>query len=195
MVNVAEEVIEPEQNLPKGIIIVLLATTFLYILVSLATVMTLPTETLTNHNAPFALIIQENSSIPVSVISMISLVTILNGALIQIIMGSRVLYGMAEKGIRPRQFGFIHPKTRTPITATGFFSLALVMITLWLPIVSLAKLTSFIILYIFALVNLSLCIIKFREKQKPEGMHMRAPFFIPFVGVLLCAGFILIQFK
>ena len=195
MVNVAEEVIEPEKNLPKGIMIVLATTTFLYVLVSLASVLTLPIETLANHNAHFALIIQENSGIPVSVISLISLVAILNGALTQIIMGSRVLYGMAKKDIGPAQFGTIHPKTRTPIIATGFFSIILLIITLWLPIVSLAKLTSFIILSIFALVNLSLCIIKFREKQKPEDVPMQVPFFIPFIGVLLCVGFIMIQFK
>lgn len=194
MVNVAEEVIEPEKILPQGIIIVLVISTFLYVLVSFASVLSLPIETMADHNAPFTLIMQENSSISASVISLISLVAILNGALTQIIMGSRVIYGMAEKGIVPALLGFIHPKTRTPVAATGFFSIILLIITLWLPIVSLARLTSFIILSIFALVNLSLCIIKLREKQKPKDVHMQTPILIPFVGILLCIGFIMVQF-
>lgn len=195
MVNVAEELIEPEKNLPKGIIIVLVFSAVLYFLVSLASVLTLPVETLAVHNAPFALIIQENSGISASVISLISLAAILNGALTQIIMGSRVIYGLSEKGIGPKVFMFIHPKTRTPVAATGFFSIALLLITLWLPILSLARLTSFIILSIFALVNLSLCVIKVREKQSLESVPMRIPFIIPLAGVFLCIIFISVQFR
>lgn len=195
MVNVAEELIEPEKILPQGIIAVLVISTFLYVLVSLASVLTLPIETLAIHNAPFALIIQENSGISSSVISLISLTAILNGALTQIIMGSRVIYGMSEKGIGPRLFKSIHPTTRTPVAATVFFAITLLLLSLWLPIVSLARLTSFIILSIFTLINLSLCIIKVRENQTPKEVPMRVPFLIPFIGFILCIGFIFVQFQ
>ncbi|MCK5190834.1 MAG: amino acid permease, partial [Methylococcales bacterium] len=124
MVNIAEEVIEPEKNLPTGIIIALFLTTIIYVLISFAAVLSLPIDKLANHTAPFALIIKENSQVPVSVISLISLIAILNGALIQIVMGSRVLFGMAEQGVAPACFKTIHPETRTPIVATLFFSIA-----------------------------------------------------------------------
>jgi amino acid transporter len=131
--------------LPTGIVIALIVSTLIYVLVSFASVLTLPIDKLANHAAPFALIIKENSQIPVSIISLIA---ILNGALIQIVMGSRVLFGMAQQGVAPAFFNTIHPTTRTPIIATLFFSILLLAIALWLPIVMLAKITRFVILTI-----------------------------------------------
>ena len=195
MVNVAEEVIEPKKNLPAGIIIALSVTTIVYVLVSFAAVLTLPIDKLANHDAPFALIIKENSQIPVSVISLISLIAISNGALIQVVMGSRVLYGMAEQGIAPACFKVINPKTRTPVTATLFFSLLLLVIALWLPIMILAKITSFVILTIFTLVNLSLCVIKLRHFGVATERYINVPVVVPVIGACLCLGFILLQFR
>jgi amino acid transporter len=194
MVNVAEEVIEPEKNLPIGIITALIIATFLYVLVSFSLVLALPIEKPANHAAPFALIIKEKSQIPVSIISLISLVAILNGALVQIVMGSRVLYGMAKKGVAPRFFKTVHPKTRTPIIATVFFSTLLFVFAYWFPIVALAKMTSFVILTIFALVNLSLCVIKLRHYPIVQG-YFSVPVIVPVIGFILYLGFLLLQFK
>lgn len=192
MVNVAEEVIEPEKNLPIAIIIALIVTTVFYVLVSLAAVLSLPLEKLANHSAPFALIIKENSQIPVELITLISLIAILNGALVQMIMGARVMYGMAQKNLAPSFLATIHPKTQTPVFATLCCALLVLVIAWWLPITSLAKLTSLIILLIFALVNLSLAIIKFKQPEKRvEGIDI--PLFVPIIGFLLCLGFIFLQ--
>ena len=169
-------------------------TTFFYVLVSFSSVLTLPIEELANHAAPFALIIKQNSQIPVSIISFISLIAILNGALVQIVMGSRVLYGMAEKGIAPSIFKNIHTKTRTPVVATLFFSILLFAFAVWFPIVMLAKITSFVLLTIFALVNLSLCVIKLKHYHDKERFFV-VPFVVPAIGLFLCLGFLLLQFQ
>jgi len=195
MVNVAEEVIEPEKTLPVSIIIALIITTFIYVLVSFASVLSLPIDQLAEHDAPFALIIKEHSQIPVSVISLISLIAILNGALVQIVMGSRVLYGMAKRGVAPRYFKHIHPGTRTPIIATLFFSFLLLIFAMWLPIIMLAKITSFIILAIFTLVNLSLLVIKFSHEMRENQSYLIVPVWVPMIGFVLCIGFILLQIK
>lgn len=195
MVNIAEEVIEPEKNLPKGIIWALLIATLFYVLVSLAAVLSLPINELAEHKAPFALIIQRNSNIPVQWISLISLVAILNGALVQMVMGSRVLYGMAEKGVAPRYFGQVHAKTGTPIVATLFFTALLLMMALWLPIEVLARATSFVILSIFALVSLSLCVIKGRHHVAAGcAAEIRLPYWVPLISLLICLLFIGLQF-
>lgn len=194
MVNVAEEVIDPEKNLPAAIILALVVSTLFYILVTLAAVSSLPIPELAHHEAPFALIVRQNSDLPVPLISAISLIAILNGALVQIVMGSRVLYGMAEKGIAPRLFGAIHAKTRTPAAASMVFAMLLLIVALALPIVELARITSFVILTIFALVNLSLVTLKIREKRPDSGKHFRIPILVPAIGFVLCLGFILMQF-
>lgn len=192
MVNVAEEVIKPERTLPSAIIIALAITTVLYVLVALAAVLSLPITQLAESKAPFALILKNNSNIPAEVISLISLIAIVNGALVQIIMGSRVLFGMAEKGVAPRFFGRINPLTRTPIMATLFFSAMLLLLALWFPIAELAKMTSFVILTIFALICLSLCLIKFTNLSC-RTRYFSVPAFVPVVGFLFCLCFIVLQ--
>lgn len=113
--------------------------------------------------------------------------------MIQIIMGSRVLYGMADKGIVPEFFQFIHPKTRTPVIATAFFSALLLLITLWLPITSLAKMISYIILSVFSLVRESLCVIKLKTFNEAAAAYMQVPLAIPVISFILCIEFIMLQ--
>ena len=193
MVNVAEEVIEPEKNLPTAIVLALLISTVFYMLIALALVSALPIDSLAEHAAPFAYLMQQNSEIPSAMISLISLIAILNAALVQIVMGSRVLYGMAEQHNAPQCFHVIHPGTRTPITATLFFAVVLLVMALWLPIEDLARITSFIILSIFALVCLSLCLIKGRDEPSTHRRHLNVPVLVPGIGFLFCVGFIYLQ--
>ncbi len=192
MVNIAEEVIEPVKTLPSAIAVALLIATFFYVLVSLAAVLSLPIAQLSGHRAPFALLIRTNSDMPPEIISFISLIAILNGALVQIVMGSRVLFGMAEHGVAPGLFGRIHSATRTPVIATLFFTVLLLPIALWFPIAELAKATSFVILTIFTLVSLSLCLIKFRETSRTTG-HFAVPAVVPLISFLLCLCFMIAQ--
>ncbi|WP_031432431.1 APC family permease [Methylomarinum vadi] len=192
MVNVAEEVIEPEKTLPPAILLALLITTLFYILIALVAVLTLPIPQLAEHKAPFALILKTNSDIPPAIISLISLIAILNGALVQIVMGSRVLFGMAEKGVAPKLFGNINRATRTPVIATVFFAIILLLMALWLPIAELAKMTSFVILTIFALISLSLCLIKMRDTIN-RANHFSAPFLVPLFSFLACLGLLVLQ--
>jgi len=85
MVNMAEEVKNPEKNMPISIILVLLITTILYVLVSLVAVLSVPLEYLSNSSAPFTDIIKNSSNFPVWLMGLISIVAVLNGMLIQII--------------------------------------------------------------------------------------------------------------
>ena len=124
-------------------------------------------------------------------IGLISLIAVVNGALIQIIMASRVVYGMAQQHAAPTTFAVVNPKTQTPIRATVLIIIAVLTLALWLPLVKLATITSFITLMVFALINLSLWRLKVRAPH-PPGV-LRNPLWVPVTGFLLCAGFLLLQ--
>ena len=188
MVNIAEEIVNPEDSLPTAITLCLLITTLCYVLVALIAVLSLPLASLAESSAPFVLIVQENSTLPVYIIGIISLFAIFNGALVQLIMASRVVYGLAMQQHAPEFFRFVHPKSRTPVYATLFFAAILLLLSLYFPIESLAKATSFIILIIFALVCLSLGIIRWRENQ-----HKHCFFLVPAAGFLFCVAFVVQQ--
>jgi amino acid transporter len=77
------------------------------------------------------------------------------------------------------------------VLATVVATLIVLVLALWLPLVTLAKATSFIILIVFALINLSLVRIK-RRQPRPEGIRIY-PAWIPLAGFLTATGFVLFQ--
>ena len=191
MVNVAEEVKDPQRNLPRAILLALGISTLLYLLVALTAVLALPPEELATSRAPLALIYTHTTGDSPVVISLISMFAVVNGALIQIIMSSRVLYGMSRAGWLHAALGNVHPFTRTPLLATALVTLVVLALALWLPLETLAHITSFIMLIVFSLINLSLLRIK-RRDPRPSGVRV-IPMWIPWAGFLSSSAFVLYQ--
>ena len=190
IVNVAEEVKQPERNLPRAILWALFITTFLYLLVSAVSVLSMPLEQLAQSDAPLALIYTRTTGQSPILISCISLVSVLNGALIQIIMASRILYGLARQGWIHHSFARLHVKTQTPWQATVTVAMVMLLFALLLPLLSLAKITSYITLTVFALVNLSLWRIKM-QGRKTSGI--RVPLWVPVLGFISCLALLIFQ--
>ncbi len=191
MVNVAEEVKQPARNLPLAILIAVGISTVLYLLVALVAVLALPPAELSQTRVPLALIYERATGSAPTLISLISLFAVVNGALVQIIMGSRVFYGMSREGWLHRALGRVHVRTRTPLLATALVTALVLVLALWLPLVTLAKATSFIILVVFAIIHLALMRIKQRA-PRPAGIRIY-PLWIPVAGFLATTGFVLFQ--
>jgi len=192
MVNVAEEVNEAQRTLPVAIVIVLIVTTLLYIAVALVAVLSMPPAELAGQGAPLAYLYERSTGSTPVIITVIGMFAIVNGALIQIIMASRILYGMSRQGWLPAVIGLVHPMTRTPHIATLLVSGAILGFALWLPLVTLAKITSFITLTIFSLINLALIRVKLRD-PRPTGV-MVYPLWLPVAGLVSNVVFIVYQF-
>ena len=103
-----------------------------------------------------------------------------NGVLIQMIMVSRVIYGMADRGRLPAFFARLSVRTRTPSVATAFVAVCILGLSLFLPIERLAEWTSQIVLSVFVSVNLALVAIKCRAE--PASDHFSVPFLVPVCG-------------
>ena len=116
--------------------------------------------------------------------NLIASVATLNGVLIQMIMSSRVLYGLSRQGQLPSQLGYVYPRTNTPLIATALVTSLVLVLSLFLPIERLAELTSQIALGIFATVNLALIFLKRREKLERPGFVV--PIFVPMIGFVTC---------
>jgi len=188
MVNVAEEVKDPSRNLPRAIILALLISSLLYMLVVLVSVLSMPVAELAGDPAPLARVYHHVTGQPPTLITLISLVAVVNGALIQIIMASRVLYGLSWQGWLPPLFSRIHPRRRTPILATAVISLLVLVLALWFPLLALAKATSLVTLLVFALVNLALWRVK-RFDRKPAGVWV-VPRWVPVLGFFISLAFV-----
>jgi amino acid transporter len=191
MVTVVEEVKDPQRNLPRAIVIAMVITTILYLLVALAAVLSLPLGDLVASDAPLARLYEQRTGRTPLLISFIGLFAVANGVLIQIIMSSRMLYGMSREGWQTELLGRVHPVTRTPVIATALVTLSVFLLALALPLVTLAQITSFIILVVFTLINLALLRIK-RRAPAPAGVRA-IPAWVPLAGFAVTAALILFQ--
>lgn len=187
MVNLAEEVRSPERNLPRAIFLALGITTLLYVLVTLAVILSVPLGELAASDAPLSLVMAQQSHR--AALTIIAMLAGINGAIVQIVMASRIMYGMADRGQSPRLFARVHPKTHTPLEATFACAAVVLALGLWLPLTRLAETTSTALLAVFALVNLALWRIKGREST-PQGTLI-IPRAIPMAGCFACLTFLL----
>jgi amino acid transporter len=190
MVNTVEEVKNPRRNMPLAIIMAVLVSTLLYFLVAWSALRVLPVQALANSDAPLA-VIMETGGGNRQLISLISLVAVVNGALVQIIMASRVLYGMSGRAMAPELLGRINPATHTPVVATVLIVGLILVFSLTMPITQLAQLTSFIMLVIFFLVNLALIRLKRNHSTAYDGICF--PVFVPVCGAFLSLAMLLFQ--
>ena len=191
MVNVAEEVHRPEHTIPRAILIALCLSTLLYALVAFAAVATLPIDELKESRAPLVDMMASQNKNAENTIAILSLLSVVNGALAQIIMATRVLYGMARHDMAPSQLGRVNEITRTPILATAVTIQAIFALALWLPVGTLAQITSLVILLVFAVMHLALLRLK-KLDPRPEGINVIHPAW-PAVGLALTLGIILLR--
>jgi len=190
MVNVAEEVKNVERTLPRAIIFTLAITTVIYVVVALVAVLAIPPQQLSQSAAPLTAIFELKTGQDPILISLISIFAVLNGALIQIIMAARVLYGMSRHEMLPNSLGFladVHPRTQTPIKATASIILLVCILALGFSIEALAETTSLIILIIACLVNGALLRIKL-DRNSFDGtdtVGLTVPIWVPAAGLLI----------
>lgn len=190
LANIAEEVRDPQRTLPRAIFLTLAVSTILYVLVAWVALVAVPHEELAQSRAPLALVFERLTGASPRSMSLIAVVATLNGIIVQIIMSSRVLYGLAQQGNLPAAFGTVHGVTRTPLYATVFTTGLVLLFALLLPLHHLADLTSRITLVVFALVNLSLIRIKARTPIAPAGAYV-APNWAPWAGLVSCLGLLI----
>ncbi len=171
VVNLVEETKDPAHAMPRAIYLTLCITTLLYFLVSTVAVLSVPIDELANSTAPLGLLFERLTNSSPLTITLIAVVATLNGVVLQIVMGARVLYGLAETGNLPAVFGRVNARTGTPLFSTALITLAILVLALFFPIGALAKFTSQLILVSFVLVCLSLILLKLRREPAPEGIY------------------------
>ena len=187
MVNVAEEVKSPERTFPKAIVIAVLVCGALYLLVSLACVAVIPAPQLAQSEAPLLDVVRRAAPfVPAQLYTVIALIAVVNTGLLNSIMASRLLYGMANQSLLPSWLSAVHPRTRTPHRAVlTLASIALILIFSG-TLTQLAATTSLLLLLVFIIVNISLLRIRALAERSAETFAV--PLGIPIAAVATCFG-------
>ncbi|WP_243088412.1 APC family permease [Streptomyces sp. 891-h] len=181
-VNMAEETVDPQRTFPRGIFIGVAVTGTVYVLVALVSSLLVPTSTLAASSGPLLEVVKAGGvAFPHRLFAVIALFAVANSALINIMMASRLCYGMANERILPRGMGRVLPGRRTPVAGIVFVTLLALGLVSTGEIAGLGDTTSFLLLCVFAVVNVAVLVLRRDQVAHP---HFRAPTPLPVLGAV-----------
>ncbi len=185
--NIAEEARDASRIYPRALFGGLLVAGVIYIAVCFVASMVVPTEAFAGSSGPLLEVVEAGPiPIPPSLFSVAALVGITNTALINLIIASRVIYGMGREGVLPSVFGRVNANRGTPVVAiifTTLIALALALTAGEDGFSALANTTVLLILAVFAIVNASVLVLR---RDRVRHQHYRAPAIIPILGSITC---------
>ena len=198
-VNMAEECTDPGRDFPKMMLTGLGVTGVIYVLVAITAVALVPVGDLTDTEKGQALTQVVEAGAPGlpfdTIFPFIGMFAVANSALINMLMASRLLYGMANQDVLPRAFGKVHPSRRTPWVSIIFTTAIAVGLIVYVVRASgtedgtanvalLGGTTALLLLLVFSVVNIAVLVLR---KDDVGHDHFRTPTFLPVVGALTCA--------
>lgn len=186
-VNMAEEVKNPSKIFPRVMLTGLAFTIAIYLLVSLTSVALVPVGELGKGETPLLTVVERGApNLPIDTFyPFIAMFAVANTALINMLMASRLLYGMAHQGVLPRPLGLVHRGRRTPwmsIVVTTVLAVALILLVGGIN--ELGGTTALMLLAVFTVVNVACLVLR---RDTVEHDHFRAPTWVPVLGALTCA--------
>lgn len=187
-VNMVEESQYPTRIFPKVLLSGLLAAALIYLLVSVIAIALVPAEQLGEGDTPLLKVVEAGAPwFPLSVFGVITMFAVGNSALINMLMASRLVYGMSRERVLPPVLGLVHSGRRSPYVAIGFTTLlACGLVTFVGAVPDLGGTTALLLLGVFTVVNVAVLVLR---GDLVEHEHFRSPGWLPVVGALTC-GFL-----
>jgi amino acid transporter len=182
--NIAEEVRDVRRVYPRALFGALLIAGAMYVLVGLAASLVLPAGQLAQSSAPLLDVVRATGyGIPPQLFAFVALIAVSNGALLTMIMASRLAYGMAEEGLLPSVLGRVLPHRRTPWVAIVATTLVAMALTVTGTLSALAETVVLLLLFVFMSTNIAVLVLR---RDKVDQPHFRTPTFIPVLAILSC---------
>lgn len=189
IVNLAEEIREPERTIPRGLMLSLALSTVLYVLIGLAALGLASWRELSTSDAPLALAVAKVfGDAAFRVLAVAALLTTLNTCLVLMIASSRAVFGMARENVLPKAASRISGKSGAPYVATVAVVLAALAFLSFGSIGIVASITSFGSLLTFAMVNVAL--IHLRRVVPGRKRPFKAPYAIGWLPVTAVLGLV-----
>lgn len=191
LANMAEETVNPGKTLPRAILLAMGISTLLYVIVAYVAVNVAPLDVLASSPTPLLDVVLSSPIGNAALFGVIALTATANGVLIEILMVSRMLYGMADRGWLPHPLAHVWARTHAPARATLLTGAILLALVISFDIGALATATSNVLLAVFIVTNLALMRLH-RTEPRPD-ISIRAPRWIPPLGALGAAGLLAAQ--
>jgi basic amino acid/polyamine antiporter, APA family len=198
-VNMAEETKEPHRIFPRIMLTGLGITAIVYVLVSIVAVAIVPVGELAGNDTPLVTVVETAApGFPINaLLPFISMFAVANSALLNLMMASRLLYGMSKKAVLPPFLSRVLPGRRTPWASIAFVAVIALCLVSYIslnPETTIALLlggtTSLLLLAVFAVVNAAVLVLRKQPADHDHG-HFRTPTFLPVIGVIACIYLVL----
>ncbi|MEV4669010.1 APC family permease [Microbacterium sp. LWO12-1.2] len=182
--NMIEEVKDPRRTYPRALFAALFTAGAVYVLVGVASSIALPAAELQESSGPLLAVVEATGvSIPSWLFSLIALIAVANGALLTMIMVSRLTYGMSEQKLLPAVLSRVLPKRKTPWVAILASTLVAMGLTLIGDLATLAETVVLLLLFVFLSANVSVLVLR---RDRVEHDHFRVWTFVPVLGIGSC---------
>lgn len=182
--NLAEEIRDVRRVYPRALFAALLTAGVIYMAVGVAASSVMPVEKLVASSAPLLEVVRASGlGISPRVFAFIALIAVANGALLTMIMASRLTYGMAHNGLLPVAFGKVLSQRRTPWIAIVSTTLVAMILTLTGTLAVLAETVVLLLLFVFISTNLAVLILR---RDRVEATHFRVPTWVPILAIVSC---------
>jgi amino acid transporter len=190
-VNMAEETKDPVRIFPKVMLTGLTITGVIYVLVSIVSVALVPVGVLADSDTPLVEVVKVGApGLPIdTLLPFISMFAVANSALINMLMASRLIYGMARQRVLPPVLGKVHPTRCTPWTAIVFTTLLAFGLIVFVSmgnadaVAVLGGTTALLLLGVFSVVNVAVLVLR---RDVPDRKYFRAPTALPIIGMITC---------
>ena len=195
-VNMVEETRDPERIFPRVMLTGLGICVVIYMLVAVSVVMVLPLGDIQSFDGETGILIEVVRTgapdLPVDeVFPFLTVFAVANTALINMLMASRLIYGMATQDVLPRSLGRVLPGRRTPWTAIIFTTALAMGLIIYVTVdegtsivEALSGTTGLLLLCVFTIVNISCLVVRRRSDVTPR---FRAPTGVPILGAITSA--------
>lgn len=182
--NVAEEIRRPSKVYPAALFGALLTAGVVYVLVGLASAAVLAPDELSGSSGPLLDVVSASGlGVPDWVFSAIALVAVANGALLTMIMSSRLAFGMAEHGLLPGLLARVLPQRRTPWVAIIATTVVAMVLTSIGDLSTLAEMVVLLLLFVFIATNVAVLVLR---RDAVDHDHFRVWTAVPVLGVASC---------
>jgi len=190
----AEEARNPQRDLPIGIIATLIVCTLLYISVAVVLTGIVPWQSLIDDAAPVVNSLKKLSLLTHSQTLRWTRLAVLFGAMMGMISSllvfqlgqARVWFSMSRDGLLPKLFSRVHPRFRTPSTATWIAGFLVGIPGGILDIGTLADLSNIGTLFAFVLVSIGVIILRYKQPERRRGFRAPGGIAAPVLSVMFC---------
>ncbi|MEO9329263.1 APC family permease [Gordonia aurantiaca] len=182
--NMAEEMHDARRVYPKALFGALLTAGVVYVLVGLGVSFVVSPDQLASSSGPLLEVVSAaDVGVPDRLFSLIALIAVANGALLTMIMASRLTFGMARDGLLPSTLARVLSRRRTPWVAIVATTAIAMVLAATGSVAALAETVVLLLLFVFVSTNVAVLVLR---RDVVDADHFRVPTIVPVLAVVSC---------